>query len=411
MDKNNFNFNGASFPDNFFWGAATSAHQVEGNNHNDWSEREKSEKRIKYLKKRGLNPDDFISGKACDHYNRYEEDFDIAKSLGHNAHRFSIEWSRIEQEEGKFNQDEIEHYRKVIRALKFRGLEPFVTLWHTTFPIWLSRKGGWLCRDASFYFSRYAEKITSEFKGDVKFWITINEPEYYTFQSYLRGHWIPQNRSVFKFFRVMNKLAESHVETYKKIKQICPESQVGIVMNHTYYSRLFWWCPFEWAIAKFLTYINNDLFSKKIKGNFDFIGLNYYSEVKIDPLKILPLPEGEAGGGRSSSNKTDMGWSIFPKGIYYILLDLKKYNKPIYITENGIADAKDEKREKFIKDHLYWISRAMADGVDVRGYFYWSLLDNFEWTEGYAPKFGLVEADYKTGERKLRKSASTFPIL
>ncbi len=140
------------FPKNFYWGAATSSHQVEGNNRNDWSEWEKSGDRIKDLEKRGLikkyGLENYISGQACDHYNRFREDFDIAKSLGHNAHRFSIEWSRVEPEEGKFDEKEIEHYRQVILALKERGIEPFVTLWHWTVPVWFAQKGGWLNKDA-----------------------------------------------------------------------------------------------------------------------------------------------------------------------------------------------------------------------------------------------------------------------
>src|SRR3989338_9450328 len=173
------------FPRNFFWGAATSAHQVEGNNHNDWTEWEYlNAKRLTlnaqkknwpdYILKNYPNPlqeENYISGKACDHYNRFKEDFDIVKSLGHNAHRFSIEWSRIEAEEGKWNEKEIEHYREVIRALRERGIEPFVTLWHWTIPVWFRDKAGWASKKSPEYFKRFSERMVKEFP-DIDFWIT-----------------------------------------------------------------------------------------------------------------------------------------------------------------------------------------------------------------------------------------------
>lgn len=389
-----------NFPEGFLIGAATSSHQVEGNNHNDWSVWEKSEKRKKQLEKSGLlkkyGYENFISGKACDHYNRYEEDFDIAKSLGHNTHRFSIEWSRIEPEEGNFNQKEIEHYRDVIRALKSRGLEPFVTLWHFTFPVWI--KNGWLNPRSIFYFSRYAEKIVSELGNNVKFWITINEPITYSNCMYLFEKWIHNERSIIKWIKQNRQMVEIHKEAYQKIKKINPYFQVGIAKNNCYYTRFVWWCPFEWGIAKLLRYLKNEWFLNSIKDYQDFIGLNYYFHFEINPLVFKTKIPNE--------RKSDMGWEICPEGIYYLILDLKKYNKPIYITENGVADAKDEKRGKFIQDNLFQIERAIQDGADVRGYFHWSLLDNFEWAHGFYPKFGLIEADRKTMKRTVRQSAN-----
>src|SRR3990167_9196102 len=191
------------FPRNFFWGAATSAHQVGGNNHNDWTEWEYlNAKRLTlnaqkknwpdYILKNYPNPlqeENYISGRACGHYNRFREDFDIVKSLGHNAHRFSIEWSRIEPEEGKWNEKEIEHYREVISALRKRGIEPFVTLWHWTLPLWISKNGGWENRKTVRYFARYCEKVVYALREDVKFWITLNEPVVHAKISYLEGRW------------------------------------------------------------------------------------------------------------------------------------------------------------------------------------------------------------------------------
>jgi len=405
------------FPSGFYWGAATSAHQVEGGNVNDWSRWEK-ENAERLAKKAGkhwkspsrfhraetswqkekfpemLNPENYISGSACDHYNRYEEDFDIAKKLGHNAHRFSIEWSRIEPEEGKFNQKEIDHYRDVIRALKQRNLEPFVTLWHFTCPTWFADKGGWLNRKAVFYFTRYVEKIVSELGSDVKFWITLNEPVLYAFMSYLKGDWPPQIKMPKKFNKVVRIFVKAHRESYKIIKDRNPLANVGIAKDNSYFSQFVWWCPFEWLIVKILKYIVNESFLNKINKCQDFVGLNYYFHREIGLFRHKVKQE----------NKTDMGWEICPEGIYHVLKDLKKYDKPVYILENGIADADNSKREKFIEDHLIWVRKAMDDGVDVRGYFHWSLLDNFEWDKGFWPKFGLVRVCKGTLDREIKGS-------
>jgi len=179
------------FPKDFYWGAATASHQVEGNNHNDWSEWEKSEKRIQDLKKSGLfdkyGQDNFISGRGADHYNKYKEDFKLAKELGHNATRFSIEWSRIEPKEGKFDQKAIDHYKDVIKTLKELDIEPFVTLWHWPIPIWLRDKGGLESSEIPKYFVRYAKKVVEALGDDVKFWITLNEPLVNTSISYVQG--------------------------------------------------------------------------------------------------------------------------------------------------------------------------------------------------------------------------------
>ncbi len=357
-----------SFPKNFLWGAATSAHQVEGGNRNDWE---------KFLP----------AGAACDHYNRYEEDFDIAKQLGHNTHRFSLEWSRMEPEEGVFDEHEIEHYRKVIQAVRARGMEPFVTIWHWTLPLWVRDQGGWENKKTIDDFSRFCD-IISRLLKDVAFWITINEPMIYAMNGYMRGKWPPRKKSFFAFLRVLRHVLSAHKKAYEIIKQAAPRAQIGIAKNNVYFDGGFLQYPARWWW--------NHWFLQKIKNHQDFIGLNYYFHNHIRGFRF-----------NQNENKiiSDMGWEIYPEGIYHALRELKKYNKPIYITENGIADAADAKRGKFIRDHLAQVHRSIQEGADVRGYFYWSLLDNFEWDSGYAARFGLVEVDYKTQVRKIRQSA------
>ena len=384
------------FPKNFYWGAAASAHQVEGGNVNDWSEWEKENAKQLTKKARSywqewqqekfpemFESKNYISGQACDHYHLYEKDFDIAKSLGHNTHRFSIEWSRIEPKEGRIDQKEIEHYRQVLLALKKRGLEPFVTLYHWPLPLWLSKKGGWLNPKTPYYFDRYVKIISENLFDLVKFWITINEPNVYTSNSFLKGNWPPQKKNIFQYQKVINQLIKAHKLAYKSLHLIDLDCQVGISKNNIYFKN-----------NPLVSYFWNNYFLNKIKEKQDFIGFNYYFHHQFFKKRDGPV--------------SDLGWQIYPKGIYYVLKDLEKYNKPIYITENGLADTQDKKRAKFIKEHLSWIHKAIKEGVNVGGYFYWSLLDNFEWDKGFWPRFGLVEVDYKTMERKIRPSAKIY---
>jgi len=392
------------FPKGFFWGAATSAHQVEGGNLNDWSvwEKENAGRLVRKAKKywqpwqqekfpEMFKPANYISGRACNHYELYEQDFNLAKSLGHNAHRFSIEWSRIEPAEGKINRKEIEHYRQVLLALKERGIEPFVTLNHFTLPIWLAQKGGWLNPKTPYYFDRYVKIISENLFDYVKFWITINEPNQYALEAYLIKAWPPQRKNPFKYFKVLNSLAKAHQLAYKSLHLIDLNCQVGISKNQTF---------FEGNSIKYLAdYIHNKYFLNRIKENLDFIGLAYYFHDLIKGFWFSHF---------DNVKFSDLGWGIYPECIYHILKDLQKYQKPIYITENGIADAEDKKRAKFIKDHLSWVHKAIQEGVDVRGYFHWSLLDNFEWDKGFWPRFGLIGVDYRTMERKIRPSAKIY---
>jgi len=356
-----------NFPKNFLWGSATAAYQVEGNNINsDWE---------KYPPKKGHGP----AGRACDHYNRFNKDFDLAKQLNQNAHRLSIEWARIEPKQGEFSQKEIEHYREVLKALKQRGFKIMLTLHHFTLPCWFADMGGFAKRKNLIYFQRYAEKVLDEYKDLVDFWITINEPMIFSWQGYCPGIWPPEKRSVFLYLKISNNLTKVHKKVYNSFHK--QGVLVGIAKNCTYFPPLF----------RFIGLWQNHWFLKRIKNYQDFIGLNYYSPYKIKTKKI-----------------SDMGWSIYPKGIYFLLKSLKKYNKPIYITENGIADADDSRRKDFIETHLEQVHRAIEQGADVRGYFYWSLMDNFEWADGYGQRFGLIEVNYNTMARKIRKSAQFY---
>jgi beta-glucosidase len=398
----------------FFWGASSSAHQAEGGNRNDWTEWETKNAKFlvnaaknhtpaggwpSYIIRNYPNPlqeENYISGRASDHYNRFEEDFEIAKKLGHNAHRFSIEWSRIEPDEGVFDEKEVAHYRNAVKALRKRNIEPFVTLWHFTLPVWLAEKGGVLNKNFPVYFKRYVQKIVSSLKNDVNFWITVNEPEIYSLNSYVRGIWPPQKKKIFYFYTALGKIIKSHLLAFRVIKEISPPAQVGASLNLNYFESA------GGAINNFLKKaadkIWNFYFLNRAGEGLDFIGLNYYFHNRIN-----------YGFGKNKNvSVSDLGYEIYPEGIYHVLCSLKKYRKSVYVTENGVADLKDAYREKFIKDHIGWIKKAIDEGIDARGYFHWSLTDNFEWDKGFWPRFGLVEIDYRTMERKIRPSAFAY---
>lgn len=360
------------FPKGFLWGSATSSYQVEGGIDNcDWSK-------------------EFPAGRACDHYHLYEKDFDLVEELNQNVHRFSIEWSRIEPEKGRFDEEEIEHYREVLKSLDRRGIKTMVTLHHFTNPQWVADEGGWKNRKVVDYFVRYSKKMISELDDLVDFWVTINEPFVIASGWHIWANWPPQERNLLSFVRVVLNQIRAHNRIYGET------DQMGIVKNNSYLEPLSnsW---LDKLTTKIAHYFVNEYFLNRVE--FDFIGLNYYFHARI-----------KFPGKQDNENKvvSDLGWEIYPEGIYHVLKDLDKYGKPIYITENGLADKNDDLRKRFIKNHLLWTHRAIEEGVDVRGYLHWSLMDNFEWAEGFEPRFGLIEIDYETLERKVRDSARYY---
>lgn len=393
------------FPDNFYWGAATASYQVEGGIENtDWAK----------AAREGRVPP---CGRACDHYHRYEADFDIAKELSHNAHRFSVEWARIEPEEGKFDEAAIEHYRDVLKALHTRNITPFITIWHFTLPLWFSESGGFERKDAPEIFARYSAYVVEKLGDLCVNFSTINEPSVYASNGWLRGSWPPFKRfaltdmvaitnsgrtyeskadkglkPVFLYLRVMKNLALAHNAAYKRIKSVRPESNVNFVHHVIVFDAN--WNP----LNKLKAYIVNRLWTHKFmrhtEGHYDSIGLNYYFYTQF--------------GDRRQWRKTDMDWNFAPEHIYDALMMLKRYQKPVFISEAGLADATDNGRAEYITKQVDATRRAIEDGVDVRGHMYWSLLDNYEWALGFEKRFGLVEIDYDTLERKIRPSAYVY---
>lgn len=413
------------FPPGFIWGAATSAHQVEGHNNNDWSHWEQanaqrlaneSTKKFGHvaawerIKQQATDPQNYISGIAAAHYDKYPEDIAIMKSLGLKAYRFSIEWSRLEPAEGEWQEQAFNHYREVIKHLKDNGLEPFVTLWHRTLPLWIEEKGGWENGYTIERYLKFVEKIVTEYKGSVRFWMPLNEPEFEVLGAYLGGTFPPQVRNPIRAFRVFQNLVKTYNQASLLIHKLQPEAQVGTaqaaITADAYKNR---WL--NKIATSALSYFSNWRFLNAVKHHSDFFGVQYYSRPTINlSFKAknnygLPFVEQIDLG----LPKSDMGWEINPEGIYPTLTEVwRRYHKPIYVTENGLPDAVDTRRGQFIKDTLAAVHKAVQNGVDIRGYFHWSLLDNFEWDKGFWSKFGLIEVNRQTMERKVRPSAYIY---
>lgn len=405
------------FPPGFYWGAATSSHQVEGNNRNNqWWEWERQSGHIW---------DGSMSGMACDHYNRFEEDFRLAEEFGHNAHRLSIEWSRIEPEEGRWDEKEVEHYRQVLESLHRHNLTPFVTLHHFTNPLWFERQGGWLNPKSPYMIARYAGHIAKRLGDAVPFWLTINEPQVVVATQYLLGMFPPGHRAPAESMVAARNILIALAKMHQAVKESAPHNpQVGPVMNMTHtmpasdsgydvaaaqvldlFWNTYWLDGLRDGVIGPPVRIGGAEPVEGLKDAWDFIGLNYYSRSLVKsgrPLGVRPAPP------PPGAEMSTMGWEVYPEGFYQCLVRLKECGKPVYVTENGIGTNDDEQRQSYVVRHLYQVSGAMDEGTDVRGYIHWTLQDNFEWVHGYAQKFGLFAREEGSLNRAPRPSAYMF---
>lgn len=403
------------FPKTFFWGASTASHQVEGGNHNQWTVWELAN--AKHLadtakdrlgmipawpdfKKQAQSPKNYVSHKGVDHYNRYKEDFDILTSLNMNSFRFGIEWSRLEPEEGKWDQEALDHYRDYISELRKRGIEPFLNIWHWTVPIWFEEKGGFKYRANNKYFLRFVRKIAEEYGADLTHVITLNEPNVYTSASYFIGQWPPQEKSFISTVRVYSNLANVHRKAYKIMKKQHPHLQIGIAAQLANIQPKRPHNTIDQVTTKWMRFVWNWWFLHKIRRQQDFVGFNYYFTDYYENFSRA----------NPKVPVSDLGWYMEPEGLHVLLVRIwAHYKKPIIVTENGVADANDQYRRWWLEETVIAMERALSEGVDIRGYFHWSLLDNFEWAYGWWPKFGLVEVDRQNNmKRTVRPSAKWF---
>ena len=418
--------NKISFPKSFIWGTATASHQVEGNCENNWSEFEKG------IKSDGSPniKDNQISGLACDHWNRYKEDIKLIKKLGVEHYRFSVEWSKIEPKMGKYNKEALEHYSNLIDDLLKNNIKPVITLHHFCHPIWFDEIGAFEKKENISYLVSFSKRVFDEYSDRVKYWCTINEPGVVAVQGYFTGMFPPGEQNGPKTAHVFKNLLESHVQIYHALKSHINGSKVkiGIVKNINQFEpwrryHLFDWLftialnhIFNWSTINFLktgklkfripglmwlTHENLDA-----KNSLDFFGLNYYSHNHIK-FNLFKKDYSELKY-HSRDIMTDMPYTIYAEGIYRAIELVSCLKVPILITENGVADKDDNIRSEYITKYLYAVSKAIDDGYNVVGYYYWSLMDNFEWAFGYDMRFGLYHVDFNNQKRTLKKGSKKF---
>lgn len=397
-----------SFPTKFLWGAATAAHQVEGNNVN-------SDNWLMEYAPHSMYKEP--SGDACDHYHLYEQDINMLADLGFNAYRFSIEWARIEPEKGFFSRAELDHYRRMLEACHRRGLTPLVTYSHFTLPRWLALQGAWENSESADLFARYCEKSTAHLGDLTSYAATFNEPDIpYLFRwitlpgappgSDLASTMAAQkatlrqqfNAPEFSSFLIgdaqksRENMMAAHSKGKSAIKSVKSNLPVGLTL----------------AMEDDQPSGPNSQFAEKqadvygpwlkLAKQDDYIGIQTYTRQRIAE-KTLPPPE--------NAELTQMGYEFYPESLEHtVRYASKETGVPVIVTENGIGTENDARRVEYIQRALAGLKRCLDDGVDVRGYIHWSLLDNFEWIFGFGPKFGLVSVDRATQKRTPKPSAT-----
>ncbi|TFW21254.1 beta-glucosidase [Massilia arenosa] len=425
--------NQPTFPPRFLWGVATSAFQIEGASTADgkgpsiWDT---------FCRQPGTIKDGSKGDVACDHYHRYREDVAIIKALGVDAYRFSISWPRVQPDgKGAWNEAGFAFYERLLDALAESGLRAHVTLYHWDLPQALQDEGGWLSRDTPRHFAAYAAEVARRFGNRIDCIATHNEPWCTANLGYGNAQFAPGVADLKQSIQVSHHLLLSHGLAIQAMRATGCSAKLGIVLNQWTadpatdspedhaaadfeYSRSVEWFMdpiFKGHYPELALRVHGENAPVVHEGDMadirqpiDFMGLNYYFRGYVSATTPNPVPPGELGF-------TDMGWEIYPKGLTELLLKLKAAYPlpPIYITENGMAspdvvvdgEVHDTQRIDFVRWHLEALSDAMRAGVDVRGYFLWSLLDNFEWNSGYAKRFGIVHVDYATQKRTLKDSA------
>jgi len=394
------------FPEGFLWGTASAAHQIEGDNrNNDWSEFERQPGRI-------ANGD--TSEVACDAYHRYREDFALLRELNQNAHRLSVEWSRIEPSEGEFDSRQIRHYRDVLGELREQGIQPMVTLHHFTSPLWFTSKGGWAAPGSARAFMPFVHRIVDELGDLVQIWCTINEPSIYAANGWITGEFPPgRHGDLAAVYRVTGNMRRAHELAYAAIKRRWPDSLVGLSHHKFLFLPATPRRRDRWAARTAQLVVDRwpvapGQLRRIVEATSDFVGIAHYwaqccafepGQPRVQFIRRFNVP---------GAPVTDMGWSADPSWMRTVLNELKGLGKPVYVTENGLASNDDEWRQRYLTDVLENVRLAIDDGVDVRGYFHWTNMDNFEWARGYSMHFGLIAVDRQTLERTVKPSGRLY---
>ncbi len=405
------------------WGASTAAHQVEGSPPpSDWWEWEQHRNGVR---------DGSTAAVACDWWNgRWREDFDRAANDGHTTHRLSVEWSRIEPRLAVWDEEALDQYREMILGLRERGMEPMVTLHHFVNPLWLAERGGWTNPEVVSYFERYTRKVVSALKDLVTLWCTINEINVYAYNAFADGNWPPQEKSTQTCFQVIRHMLLAHAASYRAIHEIQPEAQVGLAHHIQFVDPLRpAFAPDRW-VAGFQHRTFNTIVPEAVHtghlnfpvGNglrgehlpelantYDYVGVNYYTRQfsTFDPARpdklfgrLLRQPEAELDSIAFNE--------LYPEGLYRVLKWAADFEKPIYVTENGWGDADEGRRSRAMVMHLRKLWQGINFNWPIKGYYYWSLVDNFEWERGWTHRFGLYALDVETQVRTPRPAAHLY---
>lgn len=410
------------FPPGFLWGTASSAYQVEGGNRqNQW---------WGFEQQPGAIWRDERCGDACDWWRNAEQDFDRMQQLHLNTHRLSIEWSRVEPAPGYFDQAALDRYRAMLAGLRARGIRPLVALHHFTNPLWFETFGGWESPQSVACFQRYAQTVVHTLGDLCDFWLTMNEPLVHLVQGWVRGIWPPQKRSFWQTRRVFLHLLQAHAAAYHTIHQAQPQAQVSYAHVFRGFNGLRQRNMLDRIAALIKRYVVERLWLQatrdgklrpplgrgelqpELVNTLDFIGVNYYTSSLVrftpNPRALFGYESLNPSGELSDSGRHGPYSAYQPDVLYHLCLELDGLGKPIYITENGLPDADDDQRPRWLLGHLFQIHRAIRAGVDLRGYFHWTLVDNFEWTEGWGLRFGLFALDRQTQVRTPRPSAHLY---
>ena len=416
------------FPADFAWGVATSAHQVEGQNFNNQWHAWECNGRIKSKDRAGL---------ACDWWKNAEQDFDLARSLGINALRLSVEWSRIEPSPGQWDDAALARYREILQGLRDRGIRPFVTLHHFTNPLWFEAKGAFLSPESVHLFDRFTRHVVEELRELCSDWTTFNEPNVYSNLGYFLGEFPPGKKGSFiKAAKVTANLCRAHAAAYRTIHSLQPNANAGWAQHFVAFKPTRPESAIDRWICNFIDQRFNNSFAEtiqtgtypfplnhfgahpmeEVKDTCDYVGINYYSRLRagfaprspktlLFQLTVPPhKPQGDHG------IEIPYG-EAYPDGLRRAVERFRPLNKPIYILENGVPDRDDRIRPWVLESSVDQIRALLAEGVDLRGYFHWSLVDNFEWNEGWHLRFGLIELDPQTQARKPRPSAQLYSQL
>lgn len=425
----------SDFPREFLFGVATAAYQIEG----AWNEDGKG---LSIWDVFSHTPGKILNGDtgdiACDHYHKYKEDIRLIKEIGLDAYRFSISWPRVMPDGRTKNEKGMDFYQRLVDELLENDIIPFITLYHWDLPQTLYKKnGGWIDPDISNYFEEYSAYIFEKLGDRVKYWITLNEPWCVAFLGYYMGIHAPGHKNLREAFVASHNLLLSHGRVVKVFREIVKDGFIGItnvvskvepasnderdikaskmvdeIVNWFFHDSVAKGIYPE-GVRKLFEKFNIDISEddmKIISQPIDFLGVNYYTRQLIAHSSEFPGYKNVEG----NLPKTEMGWEIYPKGLFDMLIELhKRYKKTLYITENGMAgpdtlvdgEVHDDYRINYLKKHFESALKAIENGVNLKGYFIWSLMDNFEWSYGYSKRFGIVYVDYKTQRRYLKDSA------